>query len=140
MLARAQINSYNDRETAELSLIDYRPSGFNQDRFFAAAHVYEALSRGEGCDKRLKPRVIPNSREELMKIYDLVRKYNGVRTPEDIAVFNGSVNYCMLRITLDAFAQAGMIEYVNGAPKPAPVSGKRDLFQSGLLAELMKQF
>lgn len=139
LVAAAEINVYNDSESVQLRLAEYRPASFREDRFLAAERVYEEISRGEGCDGKLAPRVIPQSRNELMTIYDIVRKANGARTPEEIAMSDGSPNYCMLRITLDAFAEAGMIEYTNGAPKTVPVTGKRDLFQSGLLAELKKQ-
>lgn len=139
LIAAAEINEYNGNESVQLRLVDFRPAGFREDRFLAASRVYEEICRGEGCDKRLAPRVIPQTREELMKIYDLVRKSNGSMTPEELAVFNGTVNYCMLRITLDAFAEAGMIKYTNGAPTVVPVKEKRDLFQSGLIAELKKQ-
>ncbi len=130
---------YGSRESVQLRLAEYRPAGFREDRFLAASRVYEEICRGEGCDKRLAPRVIPQSRAELMAIYDLVRRADGKMPPEDMAVFGGSVNYCMLRITLDAFAEAGMIEYLDGAPRTVPVKEKRDLFQSGLIAELTKQ-
>lgn len=139
VIAAAEINEYNGNVSVQLRLEDYRPVGFPQDKFLAAQRTYEAICRGEGCDKRLLPRVIPQSREELMKIYDLVRASNGAKTVEELAIFDGSVNLCMLKITLDAFKQAGMIEYKNGAPVPVPTSEKVDLFNTGLLAELKKQ-
>ena len=110
MIATAEVSEYNGAERTELRLVEYRPAGFREDRFIAASRVYEEICRGEGCDKRLAPRVIPQSRNELMKIYDLVRKNGGKRTAEELAMFDGSVNYCMLRITLDAFAEAGMVK------------------------------
>lgn len=141
MIATAEINEYNGKESVELRLVDYRPADFREDRFIAASRVYEEICRGEGCDKRLAPRVIPQSREELMKIYDLVKKNGGKRTAEELAVFDGSVNYCMLRITLDAFAEAKMVELDGDCtPKILPVTEKRDLFAGGLLFELNKQF
>lgn len=141
MIATVEVNEYKGSESVELRLADYRPAGFPEERFFAAERTYEEICRGEGCDKRLAPRVIPQSRGELMKIYDLVKRSNGKYTAEELAVFDGSVNYCMLRITLDAFAEAGMVELGEDcAPKILPVTEKRDLFASGLLFELNKQF
>lgn len=141
MIVTAEVSEYNDRARAELRLVDYRPADFREERFIAASRVYEEICRGEGCDKRLAPRVIPQSREELMKIYDLVKKSGGKRTAEDLAMFDGSVNYCMLRITLDAFAEAKMVELGEDCtPKILPVAEKRDLFAGGLLFELNKQF
>lgn len=138
IIAAAEINEYNGNTSVQLKLEDYRPAGFPQDKFLAAQRTYEAICRGEGCDKRLLPRVIPQSRGELMKIYDLIRSANGTKTAEELAIFDGSVNLCMLKITLDAFQQAGMIEYKNGVPVPVPVKEKVDLFGTGLLAELRK--
>ena len=140
LIAAAEINEYNGNESVQLKLTEYRPAAFREDRFLAASRVYEEISRGEGCDKKLAPRVIPQTREELMRIYDLVRRSNGTMTPEELAVFDGSVNLCMLKITLDAFAEAKMIEYKNGAPITIPVEGKRDLFKDGLIARLTDQF
>lgn len=139
MIAAAEINEYNGNESVQLKLVEYRPAGFREDRFLSASRVYEEICRGEGCDKRLLPRVVPQSREELMKIYDLLRKANGAMTAEELAIFDGSVNLCMLKVTLDAFSEAGMIEYKNGAPIIVPVKEKRDLFNGGLLAELRAQ-
>ncbi len=141
MIVTAEVNEYNDRESAELRLVDYRPADFSEERFIAASRVYEEICRGEGCDRRLAPRVIPQSRSELMKIYDLVKKSGGKRTAKELAMFDGSVNYCMLRITLDAFAEAKMVELGEDCvPKILPVTEKRDLFAGGLLFELNKQF
>lgn len=137
IIATAEINEYNGRENVQLKPREYLPSDFDQKRYFAALRTYEELCRKESVDSRLAVRIIPQSREELMKIYDLVRVHNGTMTPEELAVYDGSVNLCMLLITLDAFAEAGMIEYTpSGAPKTVPVQGKRDLFSEGILAEL----
>lgn len=141
IIASAEVNEYNGTKSVQLKLRDYRREGFQEERFFAAERTYEALCRGEECDKRLAPRIIPQSREELMRIYDLVRQHNGRKTPEDIALFDSSVNYCMLRVTLDAFEQAKMIDYNDiGAPVIVPVKEKHDLFSEGLLSELKTRF
>lgn len=140
IVATARINDFKQRVSVELMLVDLRPDGCSEDKFFAAWRVYESLCRGEGCDKRLAPRVIPQSREELMKIYDLIRKYNGEKNIEELAVLDLSINFCMLNITIDAFAEAGMVEITkNGCPKIVPGAAKTDLFAQGLLARLKKE-
>ncbi len=136
IVATADINEYNGNRSVQLKLVDYRPEGFREDRFFAASRVYEEISRGEGCDKRLAPRVIPQSREELIGIYDLIRKHNGALSAEELVMIGG-VNYCMLSITLDAFIEAGMVKMTaDGCPKIVPVNTKTDLFKNGLIARL----
>ncbi len=142
LIANAELNEYNGKTSVNLKVQEVRPSDFSEDRFFAANRVYEALRRGEGCDPRLAPRVIPQSRQQLMQIYDLVKNKGEQMSAEEMCVSGCGVNYCMLRITLDAFAQAGMIELSPNAERavPLPVTQKRDLFAEGLLAELNKSF
>lgn len=140
IMATAEINEYNGARTVNLRLQEIRPSDFNEDRFFAAQRVYEEIVRGEGCDSRLAPRVIPD-REALKRIYDLLRRNGRIMSAEDMCIYGGDINYCMLRIAMDAFAQAGMISQTVGAQRTEliPVKEKRDLFAQGLLAELTKR-
>lgn len=141
ILANAEINEYNGKISVNLKVQELRPSDFSEDRFFAAQRVYEEIRRGEGCDSRLAPRVIPQDRTALMRIYDLIKKYGGAMSAEEMCVYGCGVNYCMLRITLDAFAEAGMIELSPAAEKAVivPAKGKKDLFSQGLLAELKRE-
>lgn len=134
--AYAEINEYNGNVSVELRFVDFRPTGFVQDRFFAAKRAYEAILRNEGCDGRLFPRVVPQSREDLMKIYDMLRKYGERMTLEQLAVYDNSVNYCMIRITADAFVEAGMFQRTGNYLKTVRINGKRDLFKEGLLSRL----
>lgn len=138
----AELNEYNDIVSVSFMVEDFRPSDFREDRFFAAKRVYEELRRGEGCDARLAPRVIPQDRQALMGIYDLVKNHPGM-SAEEMCIYGGSdVNYCMMRITLDAFAEAEMISLMPDAAQAEllPVKQKRDLFKEGLLAELLRKF
>ncbi len=137
ILATAEINEYNGNTSVNLKVQEVRPSEFNEERFFAAKRVYEEIVRGEGCDKRLAPRVIPD-REALKGIYDIARKDGGRMSAEDMCVYGGSINYCMLRIALDAFAEAGMLSLSADAARCSmiPVKEKRDLFSQGLIARL----
>ena len=137
IMAVAEINEFNGAKSVNLKVQEVRPSDFNEDRFFAAKRVYEEIVRGEGCDSRLAPRVIPD-REALKGIYDIARK-DGVRmSAEDMCVYGAGVNYCMLRIGFDAFAEAGMIKLSADAQRCSmlPVKEKHDLFAQGLLAKL----
>lgn len=133
--ATAEISD-GDAHGVILKIRDIRPAGFREDRFFAAKRVYEEICRGEDFDKRLAPRIIPD-REALKGVFDLLRRFKGL-SAEDLCVFGGGMNYCMLRVTLDAFAQAGMLKMSPSADELEliPVSGKRDLFSQGILAEL----
>ncbi len=137
ILAVAELNEYNGVCSVNLKAQEVRPSDFSEDRFFAAKRVYEEIMRGEGCDSRLAPRIIPD-RDALKGIYDIIRKSGGQMSAEDMCVYGCGINYCMLRIAMDAFAEAGMVQLTAGAERCSvvPVKEKRDLFAQGILAEL----
>ncbi|MBE6901349.1 MAG: single-stranded-DNA-specific exonuclease RecJ [Ruminococcaceae bacterium] len=140
IVATVDINEFNGTRSVNLKALEVRPSDFNEDRFFAAQRVYEELIRGEGCDSRLAPRVIPD-REALKGIYDMIKRDGARMSAENMCVYGGGINYCMLRIAMDAFAQAGMVRLSVNAERSEilPQSEKRDLFANGLLAELKAQ-
>lgn len=140
IIATAELNEFRGEKTVTLKVQELRPSGFREDRFFAAQRTYEEISRGEGCDKRLAPRVIPD-REVLKSVYDLLRKHGGLMSAEEMYLYGGGeLNYCMLRIALDVFAAAGMAEISAdaGEVRLIPVKQKTDLMSVGLLAELRR--
>lgn len=141
IMATAELNEFRGEKSVTLKVQELRPAEFREDRFFAALRTYEEISRGEGCDSRLAPRVIPD-REALKVAYDLVRNH-GNMSAEELCVYGGSgMNYCMLRIALDAFTSAGMAEQSAdaGEIRLVPVSQKTDLMASGFLAELRSSF
>ena len=74
-----------------------------------------------------------------MKIYDLLRKNNGRLTLEQLAVFDGSVNYCMLKIAVTAFCEATMARFDGERARLVPAKEKRDLFKEGILARLQSE-
>lgn len=140
IIAAAELNEFRGVKSVTLKVQEIRPSGFREDRFFAAQRTYEEISRGEGCDSRLAPRVIPD-RNALMAVYDLLRKYGGAMSAEELCIYGGSdLNYCMLRIALDIFASAGMAEQSADADtvRLIPVTHKTDLMASGFLADLRR--
>lgn len=140
IIAAPEINEFRGERSVTLKVQELRPAGFREDRFFAAQRTYEEISRGEGCDKRLAPRVIPD-REALKSVYDLLRQHGGAMSAEEMCVYgSGSLNYCMLRIALDAFAAAGMAEISAdaGEVRLIPVKQKTDIMSVGFLAELRR--
>lgn len=140
ILTVAEINEYNGIRSVSLKVQEVRPSGFSEDRFFAAQRVYEEIARGEGCDKRLLPRVIPD-REALKGIYDMIRRDGARMSAENMCVYGGDINYCMLRISLDALSEAGLARVQPNAERCEliPQSHKCDIFSQGLLARLQAE-
>ncbi|MGN1341332.1 MAG: single-stranded-DNA-specific exonuclease RecJ [Oscillospiraceae bacterium] len=140
IIATAEINEFRGEKSVTLKVQELRPAGFREDRFFAAQRTYEEICRGEGCDQRLAPRVIPD-REALKSVYDLLRRHGGSMSAEELYLYGGGEqNYCMLRISLDVFAAAGMAEQSADAGniRLIPVKQKTDLMSVGLLAELRR--
>ena len=138
VLATVELNEFRGNTSAELRIVEMRPAGFREDRFFAALRTYEEISRGEGCDKRLAPRVIPD-RPALMSVYDLIRAHGGSMSAEEMCVYGGGdLNYCMLRIALDAFSEAGMAQVSADGESVTliPVNTKTDLMATGVISRL----
>lgn len=136
LAAYAEISEYNGNTSVELRFVDFRPSGFPEDSFFEAKRTYDSLTIGEGCAEGLYVRVAPRERKLLIKIYELFRKYGERLTVEQIAVCDQSINYCMLRMTADAFIEAGIAEKQGEYLKLVPTTEKRDLFNNGLLSRI----
>lgn len=138
IIASAELNEFNGSTSVQLRLEDFRYSGFQEDKYFAAMRVYEEISRGEGCDARLLPRVLPQNRTELMPVFDMLKRGGG-KTAERLFGMYGSVNYCKLRVTLDAFADAGIISVSeSGEIELAANVQKQDLFADGSYLDRLK--
>lgn len=138
IIASAELNEFNGNTTVQLRMEDFRYSNFPEDKYFAAMRVYEEISRGEGCDARLLPRVLPQDRTELIPVFDMLRRSSG-KTAEQLFGMYGSVNYCKLRVTLDMFADAGMISISgSGAIELVPNPQKQDLFAGGGYLDRLK--
>ncbi len=139
VIVTAEINEYNNNRSVQLKIVDFRPSAFDEDRYFAAMRVYEEICRGEGCDKRLLLRVLPQTREQLMYVYDLVRS-NSDKTADMLFVISGGVNYCQLMVILTAFIEAGMVvQSEQGRLSINPTPQKSDLFAAGGYLDKLKQ-
>jgi single-stranded-DNA-specific exonuclease len=133
------INEYNNTEEVSMRLEDIRLSGITkiQERYFAARDVYEKLQRGEKIDKKLLPRIIPDENSHAKTAYNLIK---GVFCSDEVVQRGllAGMNYCMLRVIIDVFAEMGLAEYnpAAGDIKTLPVKQKVDLGQSKLLMKL----
>lgn len=140
LIAVLSINEYNGSTSIVAKVKDIRSAGFNQDRFFAAKATYEGIMRGENFDPRLIVRIVPD-RENLKKIYDLIRKCGGsFRVLEDMAGAE-NINYCMLRMGADALCELGLVRqnYPKGIIELNPNAKKVDLGTSKILASLAEK-
>ena len=138
LLVTADIDDYNDNRNVKLNLKDIRFSGFDQNRFFAARSTYERLCLGESVPPSLAKRILPD-RQAQMAVYDAVRATPSIAAAAEIAYSKG-INYCMFRVTLDAFENAGLIK-INLSDDTFTLlqSGKVDLENCPYMTELRKR-
>lgn len=138
ILVTAGINEYNGKKSISLKLTDIRHSGFDQNRYFAAQSAYERLCLGEDIPVSLSKRVLPD-REAQKAVYDAVRSTASIVSAAEYARLKG-INYCMFRVTLDAFENAGLIK-INLCDDSLTLlqSGKVDLDNCPYMVELRRK-
>ena len=138
LLVTAEINEYNGNRSISLRLADIRYSGFDQNRFFAAQNAYERLCRSENISPSLAKRVIPD-REVQKAVYDTVKVTTSIASAASAAYAKG-INYCMFRVTLDAFENTGLIK-INHREGSFTLlqSGKVDLDNCPYMTELRRK-
>jgi len=141
IVVNADLNEYNNNISVSLKIKDIRPSGFTQDKFFAAKGYYEKIVKKEQVSKNIINISTP-TRDEIAKVYKLLKSTNGYNSDIDslyIKVMQYDINYCKMRIILDILDELGLI---NLSPLLTSISinevlQKVDLNQSSLLQRLM---
>lgn len=140
MLVELSVNDYHGKRSVTVRALDYRHSGVKQEPFLAANACYEDFLRGEEISPAMLARVIPN-RGELVALYQYlaqVKTSSVQRLFELYAAKQNGMNYCKLRICLDAFVQAGLAEFDAAATKISmlPATKKVDLQSTAVLSRL----
>lgn len=133
-----EINEFNNRQSVSARVVDYRPSGVDQDRYFNARDTYERYKNGEELPQTYLKRMIPE-RSELVAVYKLLSAVKQAGIDElYLKARNASMNYCKLRLILDAFAETGLagISAASQRVTILPVSGKVELENAPVLAAL----
>lgn len=112
LVVNAQLSTFRGETSLSLRVKDLRPTGFKQDRFFAAKNCVEGFLRGEPQEKKLLSLIRPD-RTELITLYRWLQTHGGFFGDlEAIAtVFDQTkLSYAKLRIMLTAFEEMGLIE------------------------------
>lgn len=110
MLANISINEYNGKESLTIKVIDYRLSGINQSRYFAAFDAYEAFKRGERLDSSYLRAMTPE-RGELVTVYKAVQELKTAKFDRlYLSLISKNINYAKMRIGLDVFEELGLVE------------------------------
>ncbi|MCL1866062.1 MAG: single-stranded-DNA-specific exonuclease RecJ [Oscillospiraceae bacterium] len=134
------LNEYNGETDVSMKIIDIRLCGITsmQDRIFAAKDVYEKIAREEfdNIDPKLYSRIIPST-ADMKRVYGIVRDSFCMDMVCQKSLIAG-INYCMLRVIIDIFEGAGLVEYnrVSDYIKVIETSQKTDLEKSELLIKL----
>ena len=143
IVVNADINVYNDKESVSLKVRDMRPSGFTQDKFFAAKSYFEKIKRLESVSKNIVVHSTP-TRDEIAIVYKRLKSSNGYHNDIDclyLELLAFDLNYCKLRIILDILDEVGLIELSPSLRniEVCEVNKKVDLNTSSLLQRLTKE-
>lgn len=110
MLTNISVNEYNGKESLTIKVIDYRLSGTNQNRYFAAFDAYEAYKRGEQLDNSYLRAMTPK-RVELVTVYKTVQELKSAKFDRlYFSLIGKNINYAKMRISLDIFEELGLIK------------------------------
>lgn len=124
LLISPEINSFNNKESVSLRIIDVRKKGLNQQKLIAAEEAYYSFRRGEKADKRIIAAMIPE-RSDLAAVY----RTAGQSRLSPMGLYSrldADMNYCKFLMCLDIFSETGLMEYdrcaekvhiIQGAPK-----------------------
>ena len=107
LILSLDINSWNDRESVDYSVKDYRRSGISQQKYINARHYYETYRSGEGLPLEIKPITIPE-RADFVAVYTALTE-NG-KTMDNLfsEVCSDKLNYFKFRIILDCFEELSL--------------------------------
>lgn len=138
LMVNLSINVFGGSETISIKAIDYRIRGINQDKYFAAKDCYERYMRGEILPMAFLQKINP-TREELVNIYKYIKTVGEVSVDRlYMKMIGPNMNYCKLKLCIDAFAELGLIKFVPSVQKIKiiPVIEKVDLNNSKILNDL----
>ncbi len=139
ILAYPEINTYGGNTSVNIRIADLRKSGIQQQKYFAAKDAYERYKRGEGAEKALIPRIVPD-RNDLAAIYRAVPANTVSFDSIYAAVHSDAINYCKFRLALDIFEELNLftVDRYCETVSRIPTNTKVDLDSSAILGELKK--
>lgn len=140
-LVKLEINEWNGRKSVCIKISDYRISGINQQRYFAAKQAYEDYICEYELEKTYYARMIP-SKEELKESYKQLYAAKGDITAAfaRLCALMPDINYCKFRIAIDIFCEKKIAELdcVANKCKIIPSSSKVDILSSKVLDNISK--
>lgn len=110
MLVFADVNEFKGNMRVSMQLIDIRPTGFDEERFFKAKAVYDDMKSGKGVNKNYIKRILP-SRDDMVKIYKLIKNKTFTIDSLYFKVISENISYAMLMTAIEAFLECSLCEY-----------------------------
>ena len=138
LMVSISINVFAGKESLSVKAVDYRIHGINQDKYFAAKDCYERYIRGEQLPIAFLKKINPD-RQELIRIYKTIGGAGEISFDRlYMKLISPSMNYCKLKLCIDAFAELGLVRFIPSSQQIAilPVKAKVDLDSSEVLQKL----
>jgi len=132
------INKYNSNEYVDVRIVDIRPFGLNQDKYFNAKDCYEKYMNGKDLPEAFLKRILPE-RAELVNAYKAISQAKTISFDSLYSLLRGAdMNYCKLRLMLDAFCEKKLVSFTASDQmiKILPVTEKVDLESAEVLVNL----
>ncbi len=128
---------YNRQKSISVIVKDYRKSGMQQSKFFAAKDAYEKYRRCEPLPKAYYQKICPD-REELIPVYQAIT--GGRHNTETLymSVASDKMNFCKLSLCVDIFSELGLAQmnYFSQGISPVKNPAKRNIDDSEILQNL----
>lgn len=127
--AHIDINEYNGKESLSIKVADMLPHGMDTAKYMAAKDSYEKFRNGVALPQNFLRKMTP-SRQELVQTYKLISRYKDICADTLFMRINHpAINYCKLRLMIDAFCEAGIAEFIPAEQKVRliPAKAKVDL-------------
>ena len=137
ILASLEINEFGGNRKISVRVLDIRPAGFKQERFFAAKTAYEDYRCGR-VDKKLLCRMSPDNKD-MKQGYDIL-KTTTILSKAELLAHKAGLNCCKFRIIVDVLCEFGLAEtdLSRDFVRLIPAAAKADLSKSKILADLNK--
>ncbi|MGN0621639.1 MAG: single-stranded-DNA-specific exonuclease RecJ [Porcipelethomonas sp.] len=110
IMASFEVKPFAGRKTISIIAKDFRQSGMQQKKYFAAKDTYEKLRRSEELPAAYYKHICPD-RAELVPVYKQLAAGQHFSTDTlYMKMYSDSMNYCKLRICIDIFSELGLAE------------------------------
>ncbi len=107
-MATLETRVYKERKSISIIVKDYRKSGMQQSKFFAARDAYEKFRRNEQLPDAYYKKICPD-RDELIPVYKAISSGKCSTETLYMSVASDSMNYCKLNLCVDIFKELGLI-------------------------------